>query len=85
MSDVIENATHLGQQGPPSFAERRAVGAAVEQFGPDLLLQLLDRIGDRRLRPVELAGRRREAASLHDGDEDLELVKGERIHLHQFR
>jgi hypothetical protein len=40
----------------------------------------VDRIGDRRLRAVELPGRSREAAFLRDGYEDHELVKRKRVH-----
>ena len=57
-------------------ARRREVellAVADEQLDAELLLELLHPRGDVRLHAVELFGRARDAARLHDGAEDLEV------------
>ncbi len=73
-----------GQQGAAGLAEGGAIGAAVEQRNPGLLLEFLDGIGHRRLGSSQGAGGGGKAAALDDGEEDFELGQGGRIHDHQF-
>ena len=64
--DFLEDALAIGLEQLAGRRELDFPGAALEQHGADLLLQLLDLMRQRRLRDVKLLGRAREAARLRD-------------------
>ena len=55
----------------------QAPRVALEQLDAEIALQLLDRLGDRRLRDGEVLRGARHGALLGDGDEILQLPDGE--------
>jgi hypothetical protein len=57
------------------------IDRAVEQRHVYLRFQLLDAIGHRRLRSVQLFRRLREAALIDDGEEYLNLIERQGIHV----
>ena len=57
------------------MGERDAAAGALEERGAEIALQLLDRLGDRRLGDGKLARGAGDRADLGDGDEVLELAE----------
>ncbi|MDB5561541.1 MAG: hypothetical protein JWN11_959 [Hyphomicrobiales bacterium] len=80
----LHDGPHSRQKRSAAFGQDGAIRRPVEQIDADLLLQLLNRIGDSRLGAVQLPGRCRETSLLNYGHQDPELIEGERIHVHQF-
>ena len=84
LGHVLHDPPDARQQRAALFGQDGAIAAAVEQDHPALILQLLDGIGDRGLRPPQPAGGGGEAALVQDGQEDGELIEGDGIHVVQF-
>ena len=66
-------------QHPPGVGQHAAPARAVEQRPADLVLELLDRLADGRLGPVERLGGGREAALADDGEKGFELKEFHRV------
>ncbi|MCY1545488.1 hypothetical protein D9M68_814340 [compost metagenome] len=69
-----EDALDIGQQHGPARGQRGAPVVRVEQVDAQLLLQLGDARGYRRLRRMQLDGGRAEAARTGDPVERLEIA-----------
>ena len=65
-----EQALGVIAQQAPGVGERRVLGRAVEQPLADILLETLDGLADRRLRPVQFHGCPGEAAFGGDLEKD---------------
>ncbi|MNL18043.1 hypothetical protein D3C87_1391700 [compost metagenome] len=61
------------------LGELRVTRRAVEQLHVDLRLEVGQRLADDRLRPAQLAARRREAAFVCRRDEGAQLVHGQAV------
>jgi hypothetical protein len=68
--DLGEDAPAVGEIALAGVGHLHRAGGAVEQLGPESLLQLGDGPGDRRRRQLEAPGRRREAGLLGHCHED---------------
>jgi hypothetical protein len=62
---------------PALLAQHFVAALAHEQGAPDLLLQSMHLLGDRRLRPVERGARGGEGPVVVDGDEGAQQVEVE--------
>ncbi|MNY00852.1 hypothetical protein D3C86_1333620 [compost metagenome] len=72
---------HAGfrEEGGALLGELRVTRRAVEQLHVDLRLEVGQRLADDRLRPAQLAARRREAAFVCRRDEGAQLVHGQAV------
>ena len=59
------------------IGDGRAARMALEEFDTEIALQLLDRLGHRRLGNRQVLGSAGDRALLGDGDEILQLTEGE--------
>jgi hypothetical protein len=75
LGDRGERSPSAGQEGGAGGGEGGAGAAAVEEAGPDLALEAMDRRGQRRLREVGPARGLGERAVLGDQHEVAELVE----------
>ena len=64
----------IGQHHPPKLGQMRVAALAVEQRPAQLMLELLDRAGQRRLADVALLGGAREIERARQGDEIADLL-----------
>lgn len=61
--------------------DRHAAGGALEQFGLQVILQILDQLGDRRFRHAQRIGGAGKAAGFHDAVKDPD---SEQMMVHRF-
>ena len=78
----VEQSLGMLQQHLAGVGQHAAPAGTVEERLPDLVLEPLNDLADRRLRAVQGLGRLGKAAFPDDGDERLEL---EEVHLAKFK
>ena len=71
-AEILEDAPCARQQRRAGRGQRDLPGGAQEKRRAERFLELADAVAQRRLRQVEVRGRRPEAAALGDADEGLE-------------
>ena len=68
--NIRHDLARVGQQGMCRLGQGRAIGRPVKQFQIGLFFEFLDRVGDRRLCPVQMPRGGGEASEVGNGDED---------------
>ncbi|MCY1228651.1 hypothetical protein D9M72_409780 [compost metagenome] len=72
---ALKNVLRAGEEGAARVVQDDAAAGAVEQRRADLLLQLADLLGQRRLRHAQLFRRAREVLGLGGGDEIAQMAE----------